>query len=185
MNLKKLLNEYKGIFFFLIVEIVLVTLFLPKFKKAETVKENDIVVYTPIQKTCRFDIYNYGKESNKITIKNLSDSKAILKEPTWMHSDKGQGVMLQSVGQSLDFTLDIIGNGNLLFKIRGIEFKDKSDNKRRIPVCIALTVLNINGINILEGDKIIWHDSPFEYKYNGKDGEQLKIHAEWKPFVAE
>ena len=172
-----------NILLIVIAEIALISLFLPHKKEMVINKVEQEV--TAAQKTLRVDMFNYGIKTNKLLIKNLSDKSASLNEPAWLLSEKGQGCTIQSQAQKMDFVAELSGDGYFVLKAMGIDKRDKTDSKRRIPVCIKITKLLINDNSMINAEKVVWADSPFIYKYAGKNGEILNVHIEWQPFVGE
>ena len=185
-KIKGIFSSYKALFLFLIAEIILIALFLPHNREMV-----DFPKYSDKQKTVRLDMYNYGSKTNTIKISGLSDKNAKVSTPEWMLSDKGHGTMITSMSQNerlegtLDFTAEPNGDGTFVLQVRGMDVRDKSDSTRRLPVCIKINKLTVNGQDLLKAPKVVWHDSAFKYQCDAKNGDKLRIHIEWEPFNGE
>ena len=177
MNKQKFFNYVSACIF---VMLVVLMLCLPH--KKENV---GFVGYTGYQKTARIDIKNEGQSSNSIQILKISDKNAKINTPAWFSNDKGKGFVVDSRTGKLDFEIKAINDGKLFIKFRGVDYRDSQDKKRKIPVCIELLNISINGNTSLSEKKVIWYDSPYDVSQNVKDGEIVKVHLEWRPFVAE
>lgn len=172
-NLTKIIN------IFLVVTVCLVAIFLPHTR---SVVENS--PYSDNQKTARIDISNEGFEGSSLEIVRISDSNSIVNEAKWLKSDIRNGYYIQSKKGKLDFTIKIINDGVFTINLRGVDYKSKSNPKKRIPIVISYNNFRVNDTVIFNEEKEIWHDSPFKYTCSVKDGDILKISIDWSPFAA-
>lgn len=125
--------------------------------------------------TGRIDLKFEG-DNNKINILDISDNTDV-SMPDWLNKTGGDGMILINHYNSVDIKLRCIGTGNLLIKLRGVDFRDKFDN--RIPIYIKYTKFLINGIELLNQDILTWHDEPFVHIENIDLSKILNIHIEW------
>ena len=131
-----------------------------------------------IFKTGRFDIKNIGDMSNFIELKENSDKQASVSCPSWFNNKTGKGTVIESSKGEINLKIKCHGNGNLNFRLRGIDFKDSQNI--RIPILIDFTHLTINNKTIFDKKVIVHHDQPYVYTKDVVDGEILTIHAKWK-----
>ena len=80
----------------------------------------------------------------------------------------------------MDLTIKCVNDGELHISLKGRDIRDK--NRIRFPVYIDYTSLKINGEEMLEESQLTWHDKPYVHTKPVANGEELKIHLEWKPF---
>lgn len=126
--------------------------------------------------TSRIDLKFDGNNDNKINILDLSDNTHA-NMPSWLNETGGEGIILLNAENCIDIKLRCIGTGNLLIKLRGVDFRDKFNN--RIPIYINYTKFSVNGIELLDDDILTWHDKPFIYSENIEMSKILDIHIEW------
>ena len=131
--------------------------------------------------TARIDIKNHGKEDNIVLIKNSFTFNANAIYPSWFKTKDGQGLSIECYEGFIDFEIKCINSGILNIRFRAIDSKDKNGN--RFPIHIDYTNLEINNEKIIESNVLTWHDEPFTYSKKVKDGEIVKIRAEWQPFT--
>ncbi|MBR3141104.1 MAG: hypothetical protein IKF11_09635 [Methanobrevibacter sp.] len=124
----------------------------------------------------RIDIKNQGKSSNSLKFINFNEDFEV-SSPKWLNDDKGEGFVIKSQLNKFKFTFRCRGDGELLIKFRGSNLKHALENKR-IPAKIIINKINVNDECILENDMLIWHDNPFIYTRNCRDGEIVTIEVE-------
>ena len=90
----------------------------------------------------------------------------------------GIGTQIESEKGLIYLKIKCINDGVLDIRLRGVDFYL---NDTRIPIYINYTDFRINNEKILLNKTIVWHDKPFYYKKNVKDGEILDIYFEWEP----
>ena len=130
--------------------------------------------------TARIDIKNHGKEDNNVLISKADIFNANVTHPQWFKTNDGQGLSIECYEGVLDFEIKCMNSGILNIRFRAIDSKDKKGN--RFPIHIDYTNLEINNEKIIENNVLTWHDEPFKYSKKVKDGEIIKIRAEWQPF---
>ncbi|OWT33488.1 hypothetical protein BGI41_02185 [Methanobrevibacter sp. 87.7] len=135
---------------------------------------NDLKVYD----TCRIDIKNKGN-NNHIEIIENNDNLDI-KEPNWFKDKTGIGYTIENDKNSLNLKFKCIGNGVINIILKGPDRRDKNNN--RFPIYIDYTNFLINNEIILNKHQLVWHDKPYIYKKDVKNGEIIKLHIEWLPF---
>ncbi|MGN1362792.1 MAG: glycosyltransferase [Methanobrevibacter sp.] len=141
----------------------------------EKIKINDLI---STYNTARIDIKNLGNEINYIEF--IEKDNLDIKEPNWFKDKKGIGYVIESSQNSLDLKFKCIGDGKINIKLKGPDKRDKNNN--RFPIYIDYTKFIVNNKNIINKNKLIYHDKPYIYKKNVKNGETIKLHVEWLPF---
>ena len=128
--------------------------------------------------TARIDVKNFGTEENNVVITGCSDEMVQIQKPAWFKNEQGAGIVIQSSNKHVELEMKCIGNGTLHISLRGIDFRDK--NNERIPVWIEFTGLSMDNDCIFNSSQIVWHDKPFVYKREVSDGQIIKVSAEWQ-----
>lgn len=157
---------------------------LELIKKQEETISNPLIKVLPSLKkynTARIDLKNNGNHLNNLKIYQNSDFNQI-SAPLWFKDEKGIGWVIESCVNEIDIGVECVGDGQLSIQLRGIDSRDSEGN--RIPVYINYTCLSVNEIPIFNESKLIFHDKPYEHKMNVQNGEKLKIHVEWLPFIS-
>lgn len=137
---------------------------------------------TDIYNTSRIDIKNFGKNDNSIEIIENSDSTAYIDFPKWFKNNQGSGVVIKSNKSSIDLKIKCINNGRLNIQLKGVDVRDKKDN--RFPIYIDYISLIINNKEYIEENKLTWHDEPLIIERKVKNNELIRLHVEWKPFTS-
>ena len=132
-----------------------------------------------IYNTARIDITNHGN-GNDVSLIECSDIAGGVRKPSWIKPETGGGIIIESDKNSIDFKIKCVKDGELSFSLKGMDIRDK--NRKRFPIYIDYTQLKVNDETILKENTLVWHNQPYIYKRNVKNGEELKIHVEWKPF---
>lgn len=127
----------------------------------------------------RIDIKNYGNETNDIIILNEDNQGLNVTQPSWFNDEEGIGTLVNSVEGDLDLSFKCVNDGKLVLGFKSVDFKDKSGN--RIPIYIDYTEIEVNDEIIVDGSQVAWHDAPFIYEKEVKDGEIINIKAKWAP----
>lgn len=130
--------------------------------------------------TARIDIKNHGKKDNTVLINKTFNFNADVEYPIWFETDNGQGLSIECYTGVIDFQIKCINHGDLSIRFRGIDSTDKKGN--RFPIHIDYTNIEINNKKIIKTNRLTWHDEPFTYSKKVKDGEIIRIRAEWMPF---
>lgn len=130
--------------------------------------------------TARVDIKNIGSEENSIEILENSDNLSKVQTPDWFSDEKGKGTVIRSIKQELNLKVKCHNEGTVNIKLRGVNVKDKSDN--RFPVYIDFTKFKVNGENIINENQLVSHDDFYLFKKDVKDNEILYLSFEWSPF---
>lgn len=128
--------------------------------------------------TARIDIKITGDENADFEIIELSDSQADNITPAWFQSN-GKGHIIRSMSLSLDITIRILSDGDLIIRLLGRDIKDKNNNQ--VPQWIDYTNFIYNDRTILNTVTPAWHDKVIKYSYPVHAGEIIKFHVEWKP----
>ena len=109
--------------------------------------------------TARIDIKNTGNVQNNIFIISLDDLSAKINYPSWFENNDGKGMVIESSSGVLDLELKCVNDGILKIWLRGIDYRDKNDN--RFPIYIDYSNFSINGTEILKKNKLVSHDDPY------------------------
>ena len=126
---------------------------------------------------CRIDIKNFGNFDNSILIFNCSDEEAHIDFPTWFSDSKGVGTVIESHNGAIDLKFKCINKGNLVFTIRGVDYKD-SKNKRA-PIYIECTSIELNGKKVIEESKVVSHDTFYRFNVPVSNGENIHLKIKW------
>ncbi|AMK15421.1 class I SAM-dependent methyltransferase [Methanobrevibacter olleyae] len=126
--------------------------------------------------TARVDIINSGNKNNLIQFLNISNSVNV-DFPEWFKSDEGIGAVTQTCERSFDLKIKCIQEGLLKIYLRGPDIRDKFG--KRVPSYVDYNTFRINNEEIIEEDVIVWHDDPYIFERNIKNGEIIDLHFEW------
>lgn len=126
--------------------------------------------------TSRIDIELNGKNPE---LKVSPDENTEMTLASWNKDPNKKTFVLKNNHNFTDFKIHCLQEGNLIIRLRGVDFKDKKRN--RIPIYINYTKLLINEDTILNNDTYCWHNTPFLYKKEVKKDEIIKVHVEWLP----
>ena len=133
-----------------------------------------MVLSEKVMRTYRIDIKNYGSKVNSLEIK--SDNIRVT-EPKWNTDAKGVGKMMQGCDIKNVAHIKVIKDGKLRISFRG---PDMRCNNKRFPIYIDYKSIKINGEQILKSLISVWHDKPYVYEKNVKDGDELLLEFEQK-----
>ncbi len=141
--------------------------------------DNEIIEKLLIYNTARIDIINKGA-NNDIEFISCSDANSIHKKPAWIKPENGGALVVESKNNSMDLKFRCVKDGKLDISLKGKDVRDK--NRNRFPVYIDYSEFTVNGAKILKENILTWHDKPYVYSKNVKNGEEITIHVTWKPF---
>ena len=130
--------------------------------------------------TARIDMRNVGGANNSIEVIKTSDRNSKVTYPPFLKSDDGEGILIQTIENVLDLSLKAVGDGKLKIYLKGIDVRDKNDE--RFPIYINYVSFKINGEEFIENSILVTHDTPFVIKHDALGDEVLDIHMEWTPF---
>ena len=120
----------------------------------------------------RLDIKNIASENNTIKFFNDYNDLSIL-FPDWLNNSEGKGSVIQSKLNNINFDFNCIGDGNLNFKLRGVDFKNL--NSVRIPIYIVVSHLSINNIDFISNDSLISYNENFISNFPIKNNQKINI----------
>lgn len=126
----------------------------------------------------RIDIKNIGAENSGVEIVESDVDKAEFKEPAYMVTPTGRGKVIENNKGALNFKVRAINSGSLTFFLRGIDLR--GPDGKRIPAKVTYTSLRINGEEQLKAEQTVWHDIPFKFAKNVKDGDTFDVSITWK-----
>lgn len=127
----------------------------------------------------RIDIKNYGNETNDIILLKSNDSSLKFTRPSWFKNENGVGSVVNSVKGDLNLSFKCVNDGRLVIGFKSIDYRDKTGN--RIPIYIDYTEILVNDNVIVGESQVSWHDSPFIFEKDVKDGELINIKVRWGP----
>lgn len=131
--------------------------------------------------TARIDIVFENSPENDFEILDMSDDSTDITKLT--HIKDSKAIALVNQNGSLDFKLKFVGNGKLTFKLKGVFRKDR--NKNAIPLYIDYNSFRINDEEILNENTLVWHNMPFIYNKEIKDGETISVSFKWMPLTVD
>lgn len=147
----------------------------------ETPKKNDQTIQeSKNHLTARIDVILEPTEQGDFQILSVSDDKALIRKAHWLAANK-IGYFVHSYAGKMEIIIKVIGGGQFNLDLRGIDIRDPEDKSKRIPYWIDYTKLNVNGEVIFDELEPVWHDKPFRYNIDAKDGEEIIISVEWQP----
>ena len=144
------------------------------YNKLSSIQQSKLLKYM----TCRIDLKNFGI-NNSIELLNFQDYSSKIYSPSWINNHEGKGIIIESFNGELNFKFKCINDGVVKIFLRGINYFDNNSN--RLPIYINFNYLMINDDEIINNDTITWHNKPFIYEKNVKDGEIITVHVKWKP----
>lgn len=128
---------------------------------------------------CRLDVKNYGAAGNDVNLIDCNDSLREFYKPLWFKDANGIGSVLTSNTGSLNLSYECINDGVIVFSFKGLDIKD--NNGYRIPIYIDYTEIIIDDENLVTGSMVCWHDKPFTYEKEVKNGQIVNLQIKWKP----
>lgn len=128
---------------------------------------------------CRIDIKNLGSKNNDIILMESNDPLQDFFAPEWFIDNNGVGYVLQSNTGSLNLSFKCINDGKIQIWFKGIDYYDKKGN--RIPIYIDYTEIFVDDENLVSGSKVCWHDNPFIFHKDIRNGQTVKIQVKWRP----
>ena len=149
----------------------------------DNVIEEDILKEMTKYDIARFDIKNYGKNSNDIEIINNSDQFSRIIKPNWFIDNEGTGYVIESHANKINITFRCINDGELKIAIRSKDIRDK--NRKNFPVYIDYTKFIVNDENILKSNILTHCNKPYIFKRKVKNNEIIDLKIEWLPFNSE
>lgn len=150
-----------------------------EFNKKNHVIPPDISSHLLKFNKARIDIKNKGNQNNSIKVIDCDDNFIELNYPEWYNNKDGRGLVIQSTASNLNLKIKCIADGILELYLRGIDFRDKNNN--RIPIYINYTSVSHNGKELLQNNILVSHDTPHCIKLNVKDSEILDFSVHWMP----
>lgn len=127
----------------------------------------------------RLDLKNFG-DKNSIEIIKTSDKHMKIATPKWFNTNEGEGKIIESYTGDLKLEIKCKNDGIFKITLRGKYLLD--GNSKIIPIYINFNYLTVNEKEIINGKTVVWHNKPFTYEKNVKNGEIIKIHAKWLPY---
>lgn len=125
----------------------------------------------------RIDIKNEGNSENSIQVINYDDDCLNYSYPNWFKNKKGKGLLISSLKSHLKLKIKCINDGKLKIYLKGIDFKDKNNN--RIPIYINYTSVLINGKEQITNDLLVCHDSSHLIELNVNDSDIIDLEIKW------
>lgn len=128
--------------------------------------------------TLRVDIKNGTDAGNDVVILKKSDPDARVSKPKWMASN-GNGCVVEGQEGALDLEFSCVGDGVLNIALRSRDVRDSQKN--RIPFWLDVRQVRLNGEDILQETRPIWHDQPVKITRPVRDGEVFRLEVRWAP----
>ena len=125
----------------------------------------------------RVDLKNWGGPGNSLEILETSDESISIDAPAWICDDRGEGKVVKSTAGKLELLVCCKGKGELRISLRGQDVKDGSG--KRVPFWIDYTTFEVNGESVISGTVSAWHDQPFVYEREVKNGELVALSFSW------
>lgn len=127
----------------------------------------------------RVDIKNFGNAEN--TVKFIEyDQNANIAFPKWFSDKSGKGCKIEWTKNDLNFIFKCISKGTLKISLKGIDFRDFSNNKVRLPVYINFNRFVVNEDIIFEEDLVVWHNNSYTFEKLCENEEIIYIDLEFE-----
>ena len=132
--------------------------------------------------TARVDIA-FETKSDKVDfqLNYVSDREAKVFPPAPIKNRNGIVYRIHSWAGNLELVAKAAVEGKIKFWLRGLDIRKPEDNSKRIPHWIDYTKLTVNDKNLFDTLTPAWHDKPYNYNFDAKAGEEIKIQVEWLP----
>jgi len=127
----------------------------------------------------RIDIKNYGGKNHDVILLDCDDSLCSTSKPSWFTNPEGTGMVLNSTVGEINFSVKCVEDGILVLSLKGLDYRDKRGN--RIPIYIDYTEINVDGVNLIRGSRVAWHDNPYTFEKEVKDGQVVNVRVKWSP----
>ena len=128
--------------------------------------------------TARIDIKS--STQGDFQILSVSDPNAYVRQPYWLNKD-GIGYQIQSYAGSIEIVAKATTDGKINLSLKGLDIRKPEDNSKRIPYWIDYTKLIVNNKVIFKKVTPAWHDKSYNYNFDVKADEEIKIQTEWLP----
>jgi hypothetical protein len=130
--------------------------------------------------TARVDVKLVSNGEGDFQILSVSDDKTKVKKADWLPENE-IGYFVHSYVGKMDIVAKVIGGGRFNLDLRGLDIRDPADKSKRIPHWIDYTKLTVNGEVLFDKLTPVWHNKPFRYGLDVKDGDEITISVEWLP----
>ena len=130
--------------------------------------------------SARLDVKMLTANHADFRILSVSDDRAEIRKPEWFNRD-GVGYVIQSYVGSLDIVFDVKEGGFVVLDLKGLFYPNPKDKSKGIPHWVDYTKFAVNNKVIFNEPTPLWHDAPYNYKFEAKAGEKIKISVEWLP----
>ncbi len=170
-------------------EIRIKTEWLPRLKGIDKLKEMQAFQSREINRvkeayralTGRMDIKLTGG-SGDIKLLSVSDEGAKITRPDWIQKD-GSGYVIESIVGAIKVAFKTTDDGLINLSLRGVDVRNPKDRSKRIPYWVDFTSLTVNGRQVLNKIISVWHNEPYECKFNVKMGKEVVIELKWHPHM--
>ena len=131
--------------------------------------------------TMRVDILNKNNMDNTIEFLNAPNFVNI-DFPDWFKFEEGRGAVLQTTENSFDISLKCINEGVLTVFLKGPVVRNRLGE--RVPSFVDFVDFKVNNEKILKEHVAVWHDNPYVFERDVKDGEIIKLHFDWTYYAS-
>ena len=128
----------------------------------------------------RLDVKMLTTNRADFQIISVSDDRAEIRKPEWFNRD-GVGYIIQSYVGSLDIVFDVVDGGLINLSLKGLFYTDPNKKSKHIPYWVDYTKFTVNDNVVFDELTPVWHDAPYNYKFEANAGEEIKISVEWLP----
>ena len=124
----------------------------------------------------RIDVKNFGGAENNAIV---GGENMRITQPKWLVNAQGSGQIAASSQTKQNLNIKIIKDGKLRFDFRAQD--KRNENGVHMPVWIDYKSIKIDGKEILTAPVATWHDKPFRYEMDVKDGQTVMVEIEQTP----
>ena len=115
-------------------------------------------------------------------ILSVSDDKATVWKSAWFQKN-GIGYQIQSYwnASELEIVAKSTVDGKINLYLRGLDIPSPEDRSKRFPYWVDYTKLTVNGETIFDKVTPAWHDKAYNYTFDVKADDEIKLQIEWQP----
>ena len=151
-------------------------------KSITSIQETDAKIIERFKRwfSARLDLRMLTTNKNDFQIVSISDDKAEVRKPGWFNKN-GVGYVIQSYAGKLDIVFKVIEGGLINMNLKSLFYADSKNKSKHIPYWIDYIKFTVNDKVIFNKLTPVWHDAPYNYKFEAKGGEKVRISVEWLP----
>lgn len=136
-------------------------------------------IYHP---TARIDFETKAQDDNQVFRVFAKDTptgtpKLLTWIPWWMENNNSFGYVYESNKKKAYFEVHVFRPSSITIRVIGDDVLDGQNS--RMNTKVQLKSVKINGQEVLDIPKTIWHDAPFNYTYHAQANERIYVETIW------